>query len=87
MRNYTFYSFQPIDHISLCLCFCFSEDVINRIIALTKEQGDAIEDKVSIHSYSHFHINLRKTSISETLSYTQVEVFLSLTGCLHSVNY
>lgn len=49
MRNNTHYCCQAIDHTSPCICFCFSEEVINRIIALTKEQGDAIDDKVSIH--------------------------------------
>lgn len=29
--------------------FSFSEEVINRIIALTKAQGDAIDDKVGVH--------------------------------------
>ena len=32
-----------------CLFISFSEEVINRIIALTKEQGDAIDDKVGVH--------------------------------------
>lgn len=31
------------------LSFFFSEQITNRIIALTKQQGDAIDDKVGIH--------------------------------------
>lgn len=39
---------EHVDYTSLCLCF-LSEEVINRIIALTKEEGDAIDDKVGIN--------------------------------------
>ena len=40
--------FSTVVKLPLAVVF-FSEQIINRIIELTKEQGDAIEDKVCIH--------------------------------------